>query len=98
MAQDEARISFEVSKKRRALVLSIDEGDELIEATDQLFTQQRGTGLTPLSNRAKVVEIPGFDLNGYIIYPIPRQKRIIGNSHKYDFQYRPNPYLGGDHD
>lgn len=82
-------ISFEISPKQQALVISILEGSGLIRAMDDLLLGGKEL-LIPLDQRGKVNPTPTFKVGTkYTVSPTYRQKRIRNGHHLYDFTYTP---------
>ena len=88
-AFSDGSISFEISSKQKALVISIPEGSELIQTMDDLWLGGKEL-LIPLDQRGKVNPTPTFKVGSkYTVSPTYRQKRVRSGHHLYDFIYTP---------
>jgi len=88
-ALEKKTASFEISSKRRALVLSVLDGSVLIEQMDSLW-EGGNELLIPLNQKAYPPRpLPLFNINKYSVSPTYRQKRLRSGYHLYDFIYTP---------
>lgn len=87
-AIEQGQVEFEISKPRRALVLSVPKDSELVALLDQVFNLAMAT-LIPLDRRGKVEPTPLFHIDRYTVSPTPRERRTEKGRYLYDFIYTP---------
>lgn len=87
-ALEAKQAGFEISKQRRALVLSVPSDSELVGLLDQAFNLSMAS-LIPLDRRGKVEATPLFRIDRYTVSPMLREKRTANGRHLYDFSYTP---------
>lgn len=81
-------ISFEVSGKLNALVVTIPDGHFLVEEMDEIY--RRGMeSLVPLADKGIPQPTPTLKVGKYTIAPKPKEKRTLGANHIYEFIYAP---------
>jgi hypothetical protein len=87
-AIERGQVEFEISKPRRALVLSVPKDSELVALLDHVFNLAMAT-LIPLDRRGKVEPTPLFHIDRYTVSPTPRERRTEKGRYLYDFIYTP---------
>lgn len=87
-ALEEEQVGFEISKQRRALVLSVPNDSELVGLLDRAFKLSMAS-LIPLDRRGKVEPTPLFRIDRYTVSPTVREKRTANGRYFYDFTYAP---------